>query len=330
MDSAKSEGDVPGDWIFSFSYIVSIFLCISSRCAGVPLNCSIILKIAFSGNRKKSPEMVISLIMSFSTVTNDLISPPFDLWMPCFMLEMSIAPYSRACLFKYLGESKRKLIYVPNIQYIGRGLMRFAKLRLKIPDNWMTQLLHDNHDVSIRVFNCMPYNSGGRGLMRLTSSGRMESILKSIRRRKEVVRTNFTSISSRSAFGEVVIDRCAACSALKQSDCFLLSSKSKSDRCLEWDVAAESNRAAYELLDLLERYGCDVQLKRISSSRGDLGLTQRQEEILQFAYSNGFYEYPRRIRLRDLSRIFDVSPSTLSEILRAGQRRVFLEYFGTR
>lgn len=208
--------------------------------------------------------------------------------------------------------------------------MRFAKLHLKIPDNWMSQLLHGNHDVSIRVFNCSPHGSGGRGPMRLSSNGRIDSILKSIRKRDEVVRANFSSISRNSVFGEVVVDRCAACDALKRSDCFLLSSKSRSDRWLEWDVAAESNRSAYELVDLLERYRCDVQLMSVSSSPCSLGLTQRQEEILQFAYSHGFYEYPRRIRLRDLSLIFDISPSTLSEILRAGQKRVFSEYFGTR
>ncbi len=69
-------------------------------------------------------------------------------------------------------------------------------------------------------------------------------------------------------------------------------------------------------------------MTRISGSSGASGLTLRQKEILQFAYSNGYYEYPRRISLRELSKIFDISSSTMSEILRAGQRRIFSEYFG--
>jgi len=108
----------------------------------------------------------------------------------------------------------------------------------------------------------------------------------------------------------------------------MLSSKSRGEEWLEWAVAAESNSAIHDLVNQLGKNKCEVQLNRISGSSGASGLTLRQEEILQFAYSNGYYEYPRRVNLRVLSRIFDVSPSTMSEILRAGQRRIFSEYFG--
>lgn len=206
--------------------------------------------------------------------------------------------------------------------------MRWATLQLKIPDNWMTQLLHDNNDVRIRVFGCMPYESrGGRGLMRLSSSEKLDAILESIKGSQGVLRTSFSRVSERSVFGEVVIEKCAACTALRQSECFMVSSKSNTGGWLEWSVAAESNGLIYDLIDLLKRHGCEVLLTRVCASSGACGLTQRQEKILQFAYSNGYYEYPRRICLRELSLIFDVSPSTMSEILRAGQRRVFSEYF---
>lgn len=206
--------------------------------------------------------------------------------------------------------------------------MRWASLRLKIPDNWMIQLLKE-HKVDIRVFGCIPYQSrGGRGLVRLSSDENLDNILNRIRSRKEVVRASFTRESDRTVMGEVVIDKCAACIALKQSDCFMVSSKSRDDGWLEWAVAAESNSTIHDLVYLLQKNKCEVNLTRISGSSGASGLTLRQEEILNFAYSNGYYEYPRRISLRNLSRIFEVSPSTMSEILRAGQRRIFSEYFG--
>lgn len=192
----------------------------------------------------------------------------------------------------------------------------------------MMQLLQ-NHNVDIRVFGCIPYqSSGGRGLVRLSSNENLEDVLNKIRGRKDVVRASFSNESNKAVIGEVVIDRCAACTALKQSDCFMVSSKSTEEGWLEWAVAAESNSAIYDLINLLGENKCEVQLTRISGSPGASRLTLRQKEILQFAYNNGYYEYPRRVSLRDLSRIFDVSPSTMSEILRAGQRRIFSEYFG--
>ena len=191
------------------------------------------------------------------------------------------------------------------------------------------QLLQE-HDVDIRVFGCVPYQSrGGRGLVRLSSDERLDVILQKIRSRRDVVRTSFSRQSDRTVMGEVIIDKCAACMALKQSDCFMVLSQSRNREWLEWAVAGESNSTIQDLVDRLKKNKCEVQLIRISGSSGASGLTLRQEEILHFAFSNGYYEYPRRIRLRDLSLIFDVSPSTMSEILRAGQRRIFSEYFGT-
>ncbi len=206
--------------------------------------------------------------------------------------------------------------------------MRWATLLLRIPDNWMTELLNE-YDVKIKVFGCMLLGSqGGRGLVRLDTSDNLTTLLSRIRKRKDVLRTSFSRLSGSAAFGEVAIDRCAACTALAQSGCFMVSSRSKTNGWLEWAVAGECNRTLYDLIDLLERHGCEVQLSRISASSGSCGLTHRQEEILQFAYMNGYYEYPKRIQLRELASIFDISPSTMSEILRAGQRRIFSEYFG--
>jgi predicted DNA binding protein len=205
--------------------------------------------------------------------------------------------------------------------------MRWANFLLKIPDNWMTWLLQE-HDIHIKVFNCMPYErEGGRGLIRLSSNENMDAIIDLIQSRCEVIRACFSYASDRTIVGEVVIDKCAACLALKQSECFMVSSKSAVGGWLEWTVAAQNNSAIHDLIDRLMRNKCDVQLTRISNFSGGSNLTQRQDEILQYAYSNGYYEYPRRIRLRDLSLIFEVSPSTMSEILRAGHRRIFSEYF---
>ena len=205
--------------------------------------------------------------------------------------------------------------------------MRKASLLLKIPDNWMTQSLKE-HNMHIKVFGCRPYKSrGGRGLVRISSRENLDDILNGIQLREEVLRTSFTRISGNAVVGEVVLDRCAACTALKQSECFMVSSDSNPEGWLKWTVTADSNGSIYDLIDLLERKGCEVRLIDVSRLSGICGLTQRQEEILLFAHSNGYFEYPRRIQLKEISKIFDISTSTMSEILRAGQRRVFSEYF---
>ena len=48
---------------------------------------------------------------------------------------------------------------------------------------------------------------------------------------------------------------------------------------------------------------------------------------LQIAFERGYFDYPKRISLRDLAAMFDISISTLSEMLRKGQRKIMEEYF---
>ncbi len=205
--------------------------------------------------------------------------------------------------------------------------MRWGRLLLKIPHNWMTRLLSD-YDMHVRVFNCMPYKSrGGRGLVKLSSNGNLGAILNMVKNRKDIARNRFSRVSEKEAIGEVVLDKCAACAALSKSDCFMVSSKSTSGGWIEWNVAAESNSAIRDLIGELERNRCTVQLTGISNSSYASGLTQRQDQILQFAYSNGYYEFPRKMSLGELSHIFNISPATISEILRVGQKKVFSEYF---
>jgi predicted DNA binding protein len=53
-----------------------------------------------------------------------------------------------------------------------------------------------------------------------------------------------------------------------------------------------------------------------------VALTERQEQVLETALAQGYFEFPRRISLTGLSELVGVRPSTLSEILRGAERRV--------
>ena len=60
--------------------------------------------------------------------------------------------------------------------------------------------------------------------------------------------------------------------------------------------------------------------------RGKGILTERQEEVIRVAFETGYFDFPRRVESTDLAKKLGISGSTLSEILRAAERRVFSEY----
>jgi predicted DNA binding protein len=81
------------------------------------------------------------------------------------------------------------------------------------------------------------------------------------------------------------------------------------------------------LMRELERENVAGEVVRISKLRDEEDLTARQENILQIALERGYFEFPKKITLRQLAKTLDVSPATLTEILRRGQKRVIQEHF---
>ena len=58
-------------------------------------------------------------------------------------------------------------------------------------------------------------------------------------------------------------------------------------------------------------------------------MTEKQERVLWLALKMGFFEFPRRITMLELSRRLGVGLSTLSEIIRRGIRRLLENHFET-
>ncbi len=59
-------------------------------------------------------------------------------------------------------------------------------------------------------------------------------------------------------------------------------------------------------------------------------LTARQATALETAYRLGFYAFPRRTNLKELSRILGVSRSTASELLRRAESKMLAPHLGER
>jgi predicted DNA binding protein len=109
--------------------------------------------------------------------------------------------------------------------------------------------------------------------------------------------------------------------------------------CLECPLNSESQPASWRFLarkgsDLrqilagLKREGVEAQIEDISVLEPRSLLTARQKEIMAAALSHGFFEFPRRVSLTQLSELLGVQPSTLSEILRGAERRIMKNALG--
>ncbi len=92
-------------------------------------------------------------------------------------------------------------------------------------------------------------------------------------------------------------------------------------------IEAITNRSKVDdFLTELEKKGIKAAIGRIGYAIKPTLLTQRQNEILNVAYKNGYFDIPRKISLTEFANYLNISKSALSETLRRIFKRLSDNY----
>ena len=203
-----------------------------------------------------------------------------------------------------------------------------AVISLKIPTNWMSEI-PEKHPVTIKVLDRIPYAERGvKDLVEIAGpQDIMDEVLKDIKKNPTVSKIDTTVTERGKIVGAVTTARCDICRVLTDSDCFLISAETKTGGKVEWTLVLSDKDVLKGIFDHLKLKSVDAELVKLTKIDDKESLTERQDKITHVAFERGYFDYPKRISLRELARMFDVSPSTLSEILRKGQRKIVLDYF---
>lgn len=206
--------------------------------------------------------------------------------------------------------------------------MMEAVISLKIPQNWMSEI-PEKHPVTIKVIERVPFSEKGvKDLVEIAGpQDIMEDVLKDIKRNPLVSKIETTVTDRGKVIGAITTSRCEICRILTDADVFLISAESKGDGKVEWTLVLSEKDVLKQIFDHLKSRSVDADLVKLTKIDDKETLTDRQDKITHVAFERGYFDYPKRISLRELARMFDVSPSTLSEILRKGQRKIVLDYF---
>jgi predicted DNA binding protein len=206
--------------------------------------------------------------------------------------------------------------------------MMEAVISLKIPKNWMSEI-PEKHPVSIKVIERVPYSDRGvKDLVEISGPQEiMDEVLSDIRKNPLVSKLDTTVTEKGKIIGAVTTSRCDICRILTDSDVFLISAETKSGGKVEWTLVLSEKDVLKGIFDHLKSKSVEAELIKLTKIDDKESLTERQDKITHVAFERGYFDYPKRISLRELARMFEVSPSTLSEILRKGQRKIVLDYF---
>ncbi len=203
-----------------------------------------------------------------------------------------------------------------------------AVLSIKLYGIWHTEVVK-RFPVEIRILDIIPFGKDGvQDLVEIKLNGSdIDEIKKFIEGIDEVEGVNIDHVDSSKALGIVKTKMCYGCKALLQCDCFLISSVTTQDDRVEWTMLAGDREKLKNLVAELDKHDAEPKLIKLTSIKDDDLLTERQEKIVRTAYDRGYYDFPKRIGVKELADMFEVSTATLSEILRRGQKKIIETYF---
>ena len=138
----------------------------------------------------------------------------------------------------------------------------------------------------------------------------------------QVISSELVKVKDGKAFGVVVTPRCAAAEALRDLTCTVTAHAVERDGSIRLEVLASGRDTLKQVIDRFRSSGAEVSVLKLTSDVDGKKLTGRQEEIVRKALEMGYFEYPRRIRQKELASACGVASSTLAELLRRAERNI--------
>jgi predicted DNA binding protein len=208
-----------------------------------------------------------------------------------------------------------------------------ATLAVNMGDSWIRDILL-KHKVTIKFLGWLPDSSDGKAGKSLIEIRGNEKEIKSIpdalKDNPFICKLQISKVGKASILGAIEVNDCAICKAVQGTDCFLTHGVTTEDGALLLKIVAGERKSVRDFIFRLEEDGCKVKIVSLRDPEKEEILTERQEEILRTAYELGYFEYPKKVSIKELAEKLNMSISTLSEMLRKSEKRVLEYYFSDK
>jgi hypothetical protein len=202
-------------------------------------------------------------------------------------------------------------------------LLRLVSLQLDTQN--VFQRLAGETGVRMAVVDCRDFNIRGMSLL-IQLEGEhaaMQQAVRALRKMRGVRNVYDTGINGSKTLCLTVLDRPGLCEASMGTGVVCMQCPyNQAEVNPTWQVLVSRPDDIRDLIARLQRRGVNAKITAISQVNQDELLTGRQKEILAIAISLGYFDFPRKISLTELSAKVAIKPSTLSEILRNAERKL--------
>jgi predicted DNA binding protein len=201
-----------------------------------------------------------------------------------------------------------------------------ALLNIRIPELWVTPVT-EKYDVDVSCQIGGYSSKAGWGSVTMKGDDKiLNDAIGEIRNHPSVGGVKIKTRQPGSTTFIVDVVKCKACEVLMKAKAFMVFPVSIHKGRMKWLLITDDNLTMGKIVDNLEACGCAVKIERVTPFGGRGILTERQEELVRVGLASGFFDFPRKMGSVELARKLGISVSTLSEIMRTTQRRIFSEY----
>ena len=203
-----------------------------------------------------------------------------------------------------------------------------AVISVNLNESWVSLISHQL-PVNINILDSISYSeSGVQDLAEVKLNGTQTPILeKTIGDFPNVDFVKVTQTDPDKAIAIVGTRGCGGCKAIVESGCFLVSARTTEDGWVEWKLIINEKLQLQKLMEELKKRKIGSKLILIQPIDDRESLTPRQEKIIKTALDRGYYDFPKRIGIRELARMFEISTASVSETLRRGQKKIIEQHF---
>lgn len=206
-----------------------------------------------------------------------------------------------------------------------------VRLLVETPENWVKSL-NRSHSAFVKIMDAKLSESthAVQDFVEISSSRiSADQLIDSLKTSKDIRESDLVRLGPHTVMGTITTQNCPVCSTLSGLNCSLLSAKTRDDNKMEWRLILSGEDTLKNVTDRLEsqRIGYEIQeIARLNNK----DLTSRQEQIVRMALDMGYFEFPKKIKLEELSERLGISAGTLSEILRRAEKNILIRYFHER
>jgi predicted DNA binding protein len=204
-----------------------------------------------------------------------------------------------------------------------------AHLLVDTPQNWV-KAMNQGHSALVKIMDAKPsaIAPAVQDFVEISSNKvSADQLISTLSSSKDIKDVDLVRLGPHTVMGTITTQNCPVCSTLTGLNCSLLSAVTREDNKMEWRLLLSGNDTLKKVTDRLDSQHIGFKILQLAHLNNVKDLTARQEQIVKMALEMGYFEFPKKIRLEELSARLGISAGTLSEILRRAEKNILTRYF---